>query len=105
MKKLLDELELIQTKEVELQMLIKTSGKSELAQCIRMLSMYIAIYKKRFGELPPDSYEKLLSSEEVDVDTARIFDNGMLESIAILGMVIKSNSDQENYRIGSVTIN
>jgi len=105
MKKLLDELELIQTKEVELQMLIKTSGKSELAQCIRMLSMYIAIYKKRFGELLPDSYEKLLSSDEVDVDTARIFDNGMLEAIAILGMVIKSNSDQENYRIGSVTIN
>lgn len=95
----------IRARETELKTLIGVSGKDELAQCVRLLAMYIAIYKKCFGELPSVSYEKLLSSQEIDKDTARIFENGMLEAITILDMVMRSRTQAEEYKIAGITIN
>ena len=83
------ELAEIKSKEMKLQMLIDICDKTELSQCIRLLSMYLAIYKDQYGELPPECYEDLLSSQEVDADTAKIFDRGMHEALTILDMVIQ----------------
>ena len=95
----------IKEKELQLQTLVETTGKPELAQCVRLLSMYIAIYKQWFGELPPVSYEKILTSQEVDEDTAKIFENGMHEAISILDMVAQAQDVEENYCTAGVTIN
>lgn len=83
------ELAEIKSKEMKLQMLIDVCDKKELSQCIRLLSMYIAIYKDQYGELPPECYESLLTSQEVDSETAKIFDKGMHEALTILDMVIQ----------------
>jgi hypothetical protein len=95
----------IKDKEIELQSLVNVCGKPELVHTIRLLSMYIALYKKAFGELPAASFEKILASDNVDADTARIFENGILEAITILDMVLQSQGTTENYKTAGVTIN
>jgi hypothetical protein len=95
----------IKEKELQLQTLVETTGKPELAQCVRLLSMYIAIYKKWFGELPLVSYEKILTSQVVDEETALIFENGMHEAISILDMVSQAQKQEEDCRTSGVTIN
>lgn len=105
MKNRLFDLDHIKDKEIELQSLVNVCGKPELVHSIRLLSMYIALYKKTFGDLPPASFEKILTSDSVDADTARIFENGMLEAITILDMVLQSQGPTENYQYAGVTIN
>ncbi len=95
----------IKEREMELKSLIEISDKDELAQCVRLLAMYIAIYKKCFGELPTFSYEKILSSKFIDKDTAKIFENGMLEAITILDMVMRSRAQSEDFQIAGITLN
>jgi hypothetical protein len=80
--------------ESRLKSLVDISGKNELAQCLRLLSIYVALYKKSYGELPPSSFEKILTSDVIDTETARIFENGMLEAISILDMVLQSQPGQ-----------
>lgn len=105
MKDRLIDLDPIKDKEIELQSLVNVCGKPELVHSIRLLSMYIALYKKTFGDLPPASFEKILTSDTVDADTARIFENGMLEAISILDMVLQSQESTENHKHTGVTIN
>ena len=99
------DLEDIKTRETELKSLVEVSDKDDLSQCVRLLGMYVAIYKKCFGELPVSSYEKMLSSQIVDKDTALIFENGMCEAITILDMVMRSRTQSEDFRIAGITIN
>ncbi len=98
------ELAEIKSKEMKLQMLIDICDKNELSQCIRLLSMYIAIYKEQFGELSPESYENILSSQEVDTETAKIFENGMHEALTILDMVMQILPEKSFHPKG-VTLN
>ncbi|OGT76207.1 MAG: hypothetical protein A2W76_11820 [Gammaproteobacteria bacterium RIFCSPLOWO2_12_47_11] len=95
----------IKDKEIELQSLVNDCGKPELVHCVRLLSMYVALYKKAFGDLPPASFEKILASDNVDADTARIFENGMLEAITILEMVLQSRAPGQSYQYAGITIN
>ena len=101
------ELDLVEMKstEYELQVLVNESSKAELAQCMRMLSMYVALYKKSFGELPPSCFEKILSSEILDAETAKVFENGMTEAITILSMVMHAHAQHDHQKYAGVTIN
>ena len=85
--------------EFKLQSLVDISDKGELAQCLRLLSIYIALYKKSYGELPTSSFEKILTSELVDTETAMIFEKGMLEAISILNMVLQAKSELKDITI------
>ncbi len=87
-------LESIQGKETELQSLVIMSNKQELAQCVRLLSIYLAIYKKDFGDLPPTSFEKLMDAESIDIHCAAIFENGISEAIAMLNLVLQSQTSE-----------
>ena len=86
--------------EFNLQSLVDLSDKGELAPCLRLLSIYIALYKKNYGELPASSFEKILTSELIDTETAMIFEDGMLEAISILKMVLQAKKE-----LKGVTIN
>lgn len=103
MKDTQPDLAAISSRECELQSLVHVCGKAELAQSVRLLSMYVALYKKSFGELPPASFSKILTSDQVDADMARIFENGIREAISILTMVLKAQVEQQ--RSEGVTIN
>jgi len=85
--------------EYKLQSLVDISDKVELAQCLRLLSIYVALYKKSYGELPTSSFEKILTSDLIDTETARIFENGMLEAISILKMVLQAKSELKGITI------
>lgn len=104
MEKELDLVEM-KTREFELQSLVNESNKSELAQCVRMLSMYVALYKKSYGELPLNCYEKLFSSKILDAETAKVFENGMLEAITMLNMVLQAQAKKSGGKYAGITIN
>ena len=98
------ELAEMKAKEMKLQMLVDVCDKNELSQCIRLLSMYIAIYKEQFGELLPEYYENILNSEKINGQTAKIFENGMHEAFTILDMVMQIIPER-NYPPKGVTLN
>ena len=99
------EFEKIKSHENELQSLIEMCGKAELSHGVRLLSMYVALYKKSYGELPRDSYEKILSSSVVDAELAKVFESGMREAVSILDMILRSHVQQTYPTAEAVTLN
>ncbi len=62
-----------QDKEAALQTLVEGSDKNDLAQCVRMISLYVSIYKKYYGELPEEIYGELFINNEVCNESEDIF--------------------------------
>jgi hypothetical protein len=92
-------------KEIRLQNLMEGSDKNDLAQCVRLISLYISMYKKHFGELPKESYEDLFIPGDLDAESSDIFDKGLNEAIAMLDMIVKTNPSTLQFQQGNVTIN
>jgi hypothetical protein len=105
MKELKTDLYGIKDKELRLQSLVEESNKQELAQCVRLISMYVSMYKKQFGELPVNCYQEILSAGDVDEASAGIFAGGLNEAIDMMDAVIRSNIHKENTSPGKITIN
>ncbi len=103
MKELFIDLIDIKSTEADLQSLVAMSDKDELAQSLRLLAMYIALYKENYGELPTQSFEKFLN-DDVDSDSAKIFENGLLEAITMLNMVLETR-DPADYEVAGITLN
>ena len=95
----------IDEQEDVLQTLVERSNKDDLVQCIRLISLYVSIYKKHFGELPTDYYEDLFRTGDLDNSSTEIFENGLNEAIAMLDMIIKTSPGNFPYTHGSITIN
>ncbi len=95
----------IRSSETELQSLIDMCGKPELSHGVRLLSMYVALYKKAYGELPRNSYEKILNSSIIDAELANVFENGMREAISILEMILRSQPVTATHNTKAVTLN
>lgn len=91
--------------EVMLQTLVDGSDKNDLAQCIRLISLYISLYKMHFGELPAECYEDLFMSENKENSSTDIFENGLTEAIAMLDMIIKTSPGSLPYTPAKLTIN
>jgi len=100
---LLDMIE-IKSRESDLQSLVAISNKDELAQSLRLLAMYIALYKKSYGELPTSSFEKFMSEEDIDEESAEVFENGLSEAIAIINMVLQSRPASD-IELPEITLN
>lgn len=94
----------LKIKERQLETLSEMVDKEGLTQCIRLLSTYIALYKKDFGELSAESYESILSSTELDIDMLSMFENGIHEAVAMLGMIVNTRKQQDKNQL-AVTIN
>ena len=91
--------------ETTLQNLVNGSEKEDLVQCIRLISIYVSIYKKHYGELPAEFYEDLFLPDGINSSSMDIFDNGLKEAIDMLDMIIKTSPKMLPYNQGSVTIN
>ena len=92
-------------KESALQTLIDGSDKNDLVQCIRLISLYVSIYKKHYGELPSEFYEDIFMPEDAGKSSADVFEKGLGEAIAMLDMVIKTSPRTLPDHKGKVTIN
>ena len=97
----------VDTKDQEsrLQVLIDRSDKNDLVQCIRLISLYVSIYKKYFGELPTEIYEGLFQLDDNDAGSADIFKSGLSEAIAMMEMINKTSPGSLQYIRDRVTIN
>jgi hypothetical protein len=104
MNNIQNSISVLKVKERELEILSEMVDKEGLTQCIRLLSTYIALYKKDFGELSAESYESILNSTAVEVDMINIFENGMHEAVAMLSMIINARKQQDSNQL-AVTIN
>ena len=89
------ELEKIKANERELNRLVSLSDRGELEQCLRLLSIYIALYKENFGDLPVERLDNVLECENTDRATAIIFDSGIREAISILKLILQQNNHIE----------
>jgi hypothetical protein len=59
----------------------------QLQQCIRLLGMYLALYKRGHGELDASAYMGLLNHDPADLKLAELMADGMDEANAMLLMV------------------
>ena len=94
----------LKIKEEELETLSEMIDKDGLTQCIRLLSTYIALYKKDFGELSAESYETILDSTGVEAEMVNVFENGLNEAVSMLSMIVSMRKTQDNNEL-VVTIN
>ena len=82
----------------ELQEVLEASPKDRLARSARLLGMYLALYKHRFGELTAEEYRELNSHVAVQDALGRaIYTAGMRELIDMLALVAHhEDPPQEN---------
>jgi hypothetical protein len=104
MKNIENSLSALAIKERELEALSEMVDKEGLTQCIKLLSTYIALYKKDFGELSAESYEVILESTCVEPDMVNVFENGINEAVAMLSMIVNTHKLQDQTQL-AVTIN
>jgi len=64
---------------LEIEQLISDSSKHDLAECARLLAFHLALYQQKYGELPEELYEKILTIEPIDDETNAVLGHAMLE--------------------------
>ncbi len=104
MNNVVNSLSELKIKERELETLSEMIDKEGLAQCIRLLSTYIALYKKDFGELSAERYESILFSTGLDTEMISVYENGIHEAVAMLSMIVNARKQQDVNQL-AVTIN
>ncbi len=72
-------LERFQNFYLEIEKLISDSSKEDLAECARLLAFNLALFKQKYGELPKEAYEKMLTIESIDDETGAVLAHGILE--------------------------
>ena len=72
-------LERFQNFYLEIEKLISDSSKEDMAECARLLAFKVGLYKQKYGELPRESFERMLTIESVDDETGGALASGMLE--------------------------
>ena len=68
--------------------LLERSSKEEIAECARILAMNIAHYQSKYGELPLDEKQAMLSADKPNDDQLVILSDGMEILVGVLGTVI-----------------
>ncbi len=104
MNNVVNSLSELKIKERELETLSEMIDKKGLAQCIRLLSTYIALYKKDFGELSSERYESILFSTGLDTEMISVYEDGIHEAVAMLSMIVNARKQQDVNQL-AVTIN
>ncbi|OGT83739.1 MAG: hypothetical protein A3H91_11650 [Gammaproteobacteria bacterium RIFCSPLOWO2_02_FULL_61_13] len=66
---------------------LRLCSVEQLEQCIRLLGMYLALYKRGHGELDESAYAELLNQDPVDLKLAELMSDGMDEANAMLLLI------------------
>ncbi len=81
------ELEDIKQQHADFHELVQESNHDELGQCTKLLAMYVAIYKQRYGELPLDKLSHMADDPSVNRELSQIIREGVEEASTMLRMV------------------
>ena len=66
---------------------LRLCSVEQLEQCIRLLGMYLALYKRGHGELDESAYAGLLNQDRADMKLAELMSDGMDEANAMLLLI------------------
>lgn len=66
---------------------LQLSSPEQLEQCIRLLGMYVALYKRQFGELEESAFAGLMGLDSSDIPLAELMADGLDEANAMLLMI------------------
>lgn len=69
--------------------LVNNADRDDLARCLRMLSMHLAMYKNRYGEMAMDDYLELAGAEDLNQAMTGLFHDGLDEASAMLGLILQ----------------
>ena len=72
---------------------LRLCSPEQLEQCVRLLGMYIALYKRDHGELKESAYSGLLSVGPTDIKLAELMVDGMDEANAMLLLIQSEPKD------------
>src|SRR5262245_20543420 len=78
--------------------LIESMPKEQLADCLRLLAVYVAEYRSQFGEMPRQDLLELLDATEINHSQARLLRDGMGLLVGHLASV-RCGLDDEYARI------
>lgn len=79
--------------------LMQDCDQQELARCIRLLSMYLALYKRHHGEIALSDYLELTESPIINEELAELVKQGLDEASAMLTLVLQ-DKDQPQVECG-----
>ena len=74
---------------------LRLCSVEQLEQCIRLLGMYLALYKRGHGELDESAYAGLLNQDRADLKLAELMSDGMDEANAMLLLIQSEPAVQE----------
>lgn len=74
---------------------LRVCSPEQLEQCIRLLGMYVALYKRGYGELEESAYAGLLNLDPSDFNLAELMADGMDEANAMLLLIQSEPRDPE----------
>jgi hypothetical protein len=89
----------------EMELRVAGSTRDQLVQCARLLAMYVAMYKCRFGEVPADDYRALTEGDSDEGPGAKVFAVGLAEMNEMLQLVEEAQSPRNGIWPRSHTIN
>jgi len=95
----------LQSLHDELEVRVADSTKDELGQCARLLAMYLALYKRKYGELAAGDCQTPGRRDEDKVSGAEVFALGMAELNEMLHLVATSGHEECSYPPHSSAIN
>jgi len=75
--------------------LVQDCDHRELARCIRLLSMYLALYKRCHGEIAISDYLELTESSVINDELADLVRHGLDEAASMLTLVLQDRDAPE----------
>ncbi len=90
-----NELESIKQQHVDFHDLVQECNHVELGQCAKLLAMYVAIYKQRYGELPLENLSHMVDTPAVNQELSQIIQEGIEEASTMLRMVRDEQRQQQ----------
>ena len=67
--------------------LIAQASKDQIAECARLLSLNLAHYKMKYGNLPLEETLAMIDADEPNDDQAKLLAHGMENLVGVLGAV------------------
>lgn len=89
------DLEIIKQQHLDFQELVHTCNHEELGQCAKLLAMYVAIYKQRYGELPLEKLTRITDTPAVNRELSMIIREAIDEATTMLELVRDEQRQQQ----------
>lgn len=76
--------------------LIAQASKDQIAECARLLSLNLAHYKMKYGDLPLEETLAMVDADEPNDDQAELLANGMEHLVGVLGTVVSGIGEERH---------